>query len=108
VCLGFPGQVVEVDEVGATVEMEGQRRRVSTLLQPDVAVGDQVFVAGRTIIERLDPEETEEVRKTLLEAVALEEAETARIRKRPVRPKGSAEARGLARREDVATDDTSE
>jgi len=73
-CLGFPARVIEVDEMGAVIELDGERRRVSTLLQPDVAVGDQVFVAGRTIVERLDPEEAEAVRTVLIEAIALDEA----------------------------------
>lgn len=73
-CLGFPALVVEADETGAVIEFEGERRRVSTLLQPDVTVGDRVFVAGRTIVERLDPKEAEVVRTVLLEALALDEA----------------------------------
>lgn len=73
-CLGFPAQVIEVDEMGAVVEFEGERRRVSTLMLPDVAVGDRVLVAGRTIVERLDAGEAEAMRRVLLEAIALDEA----------------------------------
>jgi len=71
-CVAFPGQVTEVDSVGATVDTEGRRRRASTLLVPDVAVGDWVFVAAGTIVDRLDPEEAQMIRATLLEAIALE------------------------------------
>jgi hydrogenase expression/formation protein HypC len=74
-CVGFPGRVIDVDAFGATVEQEGRRRRASTLLVPDVAPGDWVFVAAGTIVDRLDPEEAGEIRATLLEAIALEEAE---------------------------------
>lgn len=74
-CIGFPGIVVSVDEVGATVDQEGRLRRASTLLIPDIAPGDHVFVAAGTIVERLDPTEAELIRATLLEAIALEEAE---------------------------------
>lgn len=74
-CVGFPGKVVSVDELGATVEQEGRVRRASTLLVPDVVPGDWVYVAAGSIVERLDPAEAEQIRATLLEAIALEEAE---------------------------------
>ena len=72
-CVGFPGQVIAVDELGATIQTEDRVRRASTLLLPDVIVGDWVYVAAGSIVERLDPTEAAEVRKLLLEAVALEE-----------------------------------
>lgn len=74
-CIGFPGIVVSVDESGATVDQEGRRRRASTLLIPDIAPGDHVFVAAGSIVERLDPDEAELIRATLLQAIALEQAE---------------------------------
>ncbi|MCI0581921.1 MAG: HypC/HybG/HupF family hydrogenase formation chaperone [Chloroflexi bacterium] len=74
-CVGFPGTVIAVDEDGATVDQEGRLRRASTLLIPDIAPGDHVFVAAGTIVERLDPAEAELIRATLLEAIALEQAE---------------------------------
>lgn len=75
VCVGFPGKVVSVDELGASVDQEGRVRRASTLLIPEIAPGDWVFVAAGTIVERIDPDEAEQIRATLLEAIALEEAE---------------------------------
>jgi hydrogenase assembly chaperone HypC/HupF len=74
-CVGFPGTVVAVDEFGATVNQDGRLRRASTLLIPDIALGDHVFVAAGSIVERLDPNEAELIRATLLEAIALEQAE---------------------------------
>ena len=74
-CIGFPGTVISVDELGATVDQEGRVRRASTLFIPDIAPGDHVFVAAGTIVERLDPAEAELIRTTLLEAIALEDAE---------------------------------
>ncbi len=74
-CIGFPGTVVTVDESGATVDQEGRLRRASTLLIPDIAPGDHVYVAAGSIVERLDPDEAEEIRATLLKAIALEWAE---------------------------------
>lgn len=73
-CLAFPGRVVGLDPSGAVVEVEGRRRRASTLLVPEVAVGDWVYVTAGTIVERLDPAEAEAIRTTLLEAMTRAEA----------------------------------
>lgn len=74
-CIGFPGMVVAVDELGATVAQDGRLRRASTLLIPDIAPGDHVLVAAGSIVERLDANEAELIRATLLEAIALELAD---------------------------------
>lgn len=75
-CVGFPGQVTAVDEFGATVQTLDRERRASTLLLPDVAVGDWVYVAAGSVVERLDPTEAREVTDMLLHAVELESADT--------------------------------
>ncbi|MEP7379998.1 MAG: HypC/HybG/HupF family hydrogenase formation chaperone [Chloroflexota bacterium] len=53
-CLDFPGRVVERDADSCVVESAGRKRRASTLLEPDVAVGDWVYVTAGTVVERLD------------------------------------------------------
>lgn len=73
-CLGFPGLVVEIDAAGATVDTEGRRRRASILFMPDIAIGEWVYVAAGTIVERLDEREAREIRATLLGALELEDA----------------------------------
>lgn len=75
-CVGFPGQVTAVDELGATVRTLDRERRASTLLMPDILVGDWVYVAAGTIVERLDPAEAAEIRKIMFEAVNLDRAAT--------------------------------
>ncbi len=74
-CLGFPGLVVEVDAAGATVDTEGRCRRASILFMPDIAVGEWVYVAAGTIVERLDETEARGIRATLLQALELADAE---------------------------------
>ena len=74
-CVGFPGQVMAVDPLGATVQTMDRTRRASTLLWPDIEVGDWVFVAAGTIVDRLDPTEAAEISKLLLEAIVLEAVE---------------------------------
>ena len=69
-CIGFPGRVVDLDAGGAVVDVEGRRRRASTLLVPDVEVGDWVYVTAGTIVDRIDPAEAAAIRSTLLEAIA--------------------------------------
>ena len=64
-CLDFAAQVVSRDGDVAVIESEGRRRRASTLLMPDVAVGDWVYVAVGTIIERLDSAEAEQINNEL-------------------------------------------
>lgn len=70
-CLTMPGQVLAVDASGATIESDGRRRRASTLLHPDVAVGDWVIVAAGTVVRHLTPAEAMEIRDALLEALRL-------------------------------------
>lgn len=74
-CLGFPGRVTAIDSAGATIDTEGRQRRASTLLMPELAVGDWVFVAAGTVVDRLQPEEAAHIRATLLEAIALDAAD---------------------------------
>jgi hydrogenase assembly chaperone HypC/HupF len=73
-CVGFPGRVVAVDELGATVDQEGRTRRASTFLMPDLAMGDWVLVAAGTVVERLDPAQAELIQATLREAIASQDA----------------------------------
>lgn len=56
-CLTAPARVLALDANGATVLLGGLERRASTLVVPDVAVGDWVIVAAGTILERLEPPE---------------------------------------------------
>ena len=60
-CLTMPARVLAVDDGFATVEGAGVRRRASTLLEPEVAVGDWVLVSGGAIVRRLDEEQALEM-----------------------------------------------
>ena len=53
-CLDFCALVVSRDGDEVVVDNEGRRRRASALLVPDVAVGDWVYVAAGTVIDRVD------------------------------------------------------
>jgi len=56
-CLTAPARVLSLDAGGATVLLGGRERRASTLVVPEVAIGDWVVVAAGTILERIDPSE---------------------------------------------------
>jgi len=56
-CLTAPARVLSLDAGGATDLLGGRERRASTLVVPEVAIGDWVVVAAGTILERIDPSE---------------------------------------------------
>lgn len=74
-CLGFPGKIIEMDELTAIVDIAGTKREVSLVMLPDeVSVGDYVMVHVGFAIAKMDEKEAEETLKTLLEyADALDE-----------------------------------
>jgi hydrogenase assembly chaperone HypC/HupF len=53
-CLVAPGHVIELNGTTATIDIDGRRRQASTLLEPDVVVGDWVVVAGGAVLRRID------------------------------------------------------
>jgi hydrogenase maturation factor len=55
-CLDFCALVISRDGDEVVVDNEGRRRRASALLMPDVAVGEWVYVAAGTVIDRVDPQ----------------------------------------------------
>lgn len=64
-CINAPAQVVDVDAQGAVVDVDARRRRASTLVIPDVAVGDWVMVGAGTVLRRLDPAEAAAIARTI-------------------------------------------
>jgi hydrogenase expression/formation protein HypC len=82
-CLAVPGKVVEVGEESATVDLQGNRLSVNTVLTPGVRSGQWVLVhagfAITTIRERDALETWDYLRATdearLLDEAGLERAE---------------------------------
>lgn len=60
-CLTAPARVLARQEGSATVLIGGRERRASTLVVPEVEVGDWVIVAAGTILQRLDAEEARQL-----------------------------------------------
>jgi len=67
-CVTYPGQVLEVADDMAVVEIEHGPRRASLLLVPEVVVGDWVIVAAGTVLEIIDADEATEILAMLNEA----------------------------------------
>jgi hydrogenase assembly chaperone HypC/HupF len=76
-CIAFPGRVLAIEDAGAVVEVDGRRRRASTLLQPGVGVGDWVLVGAGNVLRRLEADEAGELIRTLTAARASTDARLA-------------------------------
>jgi hydrogenase assembly chaperone HypC/HupF len=64
-CLDFPGKVVERNGDVCTVDCDGRMRRASTLLYPELQVGDWVYVAAGTVVERLDEQTAQQINQEI-------------------------------------------
>ena len=60
-CLTMPARVIAVDGAWAEIEVDGIRRRASTLPVPEVKPGDWALVAAGTLVRLLDPELAQEI-----------------------------------------------
>lgn len=65
VCLVVPGHVIDVAGLTATVDVDGRARTITTLLDPDIQVGDWVVVAASTILRRVDPADARSMREAV-------------------------------------------
>jgi hydrogenase expression/formation protein HypC len=67
-CLAIPVRVIKiVSSETVRVEVNGLTLDVSTLLTPDVAIGDDVLVHAGFILEKLTPEDAADKRSLLEE-----------------------------------------
>ncbi len=73
-CLAVPGKLVECQDQEAVVDMHGNRLRVSTILVPELAVGDWVLVHAGFVIQRLDEQEAAETWAILRDVERAQEA----------------------------------
>ncbi|MGV8039772.1 MAG: HypC/HybG/HupF family hydrogenase formation chaperone [Thermoanaerobaculaceae bacterium] len=74
-CLAVPMQVLERRDDLATVELDGVRREVSLMLQPEAKVGDFVLVHAGYAIGIVDEQEARETLALLTEMARLEGGE---------------------------------
>jgi len=62
-CLGIPAKVVELKGLTAIVDFGGVKKEVSSLLEPDLKIGDYVIVHAGAIISKISEEEAVETIK---------------------------------------------
>ena len=60
-CLAVPGKIIEIQDLLATVDINGVTRKISLMLLPETIVGQFVLVHAGFAIQTID----EEVKKTL-------------------------------------------
>jgi hydrogenase expression/formation protein HypC len=90
-CLGVPGQIVEIDGTTGVVDFWGVRRKVALdVVDENVAVGDHVLVHVGFAIRRIAPEDLAET-LAFFEAMAEEELEGLRPDVRRARDAGPVE-----------------
>lgn len=76
-CLGVPGQLVQVDGTAAVADFGGVRRKIALdIVDEEVAVGDYVLVHVGFAIRRIAPEELAET-LAFFAALSSDEAEGA-------------------------------
>ncbi|MBS7246979.1 MAG: HypC/HybG/HupF family hydrogenase formation chaperone [Candidatus Jordarchaeales archaeon] len=70
-CLGVPAKVLEIHGEKALVDFGGVTREAFITLLDDVKIGDYVMIHTGYAIEKLKPEEAEEILKMLKEVSKL-------------------------------------
>jgi len=68
-CLAIPSKIVRIDNVVATIDVDGVRRTASLLLLEDAGVGDYVIVHAGFAIQKLDEAGALETLRLLKETV---------------------------------------
>ena len=61
-CLAVPGKIIEIQDLLATVDINGVTRKISLMLLPETIVGQFVLVHAGFAMQTIDEEE---VKKTL-------------------------------------------
>jgi len=57
-CIAVPSKIIAIDDMMATIDVEGARRQVSLMLLPEeAAIGDYVLVHAGFAIQKMDPKD---------------------------------------------------
>ena len=68
-CLAVPAKVIELDGEMATVDLDGVQRAVSTLMVPDIALGDYVITHAGFALHKVDEADAQASLQLLREMV---------------------------------------
>jgi hydrogenase expression/formation protein HypC len=67
-CLAVPSKIVEIDNLVATVDVYGARKKISLMLLPEpVGIGDYVLIHAGFAIQKVDEKSALESLKLLKE-----------------------------------------
>ncbi len=58
-CISIPARVVSIDGQQAELDVMGTRRKASTLMLPEIQVGDYVLTSAGMIVDILSPDEAQ-------------------------------------------------
>ena len=70
-CLAIPAKIIEINDLMATIDMEGTQREASLLLLEDAKIGEYVIVHAGFAIHKIDEEEAMASLKVLRELAAM-------------------------------------
>jgi hydrogenase expression/formation protein HypC len=70
-CLAIPSKIVKIDDIVATIDVDGVRREASLLLVENPKIGDYVVVHAGFAINKINEEHALESLKLLREAASL-------------------------------------
>ena len=75
-CLAIPSKIVEINDMLATVDVQGAQREASLMLMPeDVSVGEYVLVHAGFAIQKVDEEAALDALNLINEMIAEMEAQ---------------------------------
>jgi hydrogenase assembly chaperone HypC/HupF len=69
-CIVAPARVLSVRDDHVLVDQDGRRLRATTLLVPEVAVGDWILIGSGAVLRRLEPADALDLLDTIRAAEA--------------------------------------
>ena len=72
-CVAVPAKVIEVMEEEALVDFGGIKKRVNTMLVPQLSQGDYVLLHAGCAMQKIDEEEAEKTLEIFRALVEMEE-----------------------------------
>jgi len=70
-CLAIPSKIIRIDDLTATIDVDGVRLEASLMLLENVQVGDWMIVHAGFAIHKIDEKSAQETLDFLREAAAL-------------------------------------
>jgi hydrogenase expression/formation protein HypC len=74
-CVSIPGRVIAIDGSEAHLDVLGAQRKASTLMRPDVSIGDFVLTSAGMIVEVMDEDDAQATIALFRELMELDDEE---------------------------------